>query len=71
MNTHTRKAWHVIGYTWNGSAYCPECAPDPETVNKYGDTPAPVFVSDEFYLECESTGEQRPYTCHTCGTEIE
>ena len=71
MNTHTGKAWHVIGYTWIGCAYCPDCLPEPHHPDHNGNTPQPVFVSDEFYLECPSTGEQRPYTCETCGTEIE
>jgi hypothetical protein len=31
MNNYARKAWAIIGYTWNGAAYCPECAPNPDT----------------------------------------
>jgi hypothetical protein len=70
MNTYARKAWHVIGYTWNGAAYCPDCAPNPETVNQHGDTPAPVFAVDEFYLIDPETGEHTPHTCDTCRNPI-
>lgn len=71
MNRYARKAWHIIGYTWNGAAYCPDCAPDEHTENKYEETPQPVFAVDPFYLTNPETGEQTPYPCDTCGTEIE
>lgn len=70
MNNYARKAWTIIGYTWNGAAYCPDCAPDPEAVNQHGDTPAPIFASDEHYLIDPTTGEHTPYPCDTCHAEL-
>jgi hypothetical protein len=70
MNTYARKAWQIIAYTWNGAAYCEPCAPHPESVGEYGDTPAPVFVSDEFYMIDPDTGEHTPHTCDTCHAPI-
>lgn len=61
MRTYYRKAWEVIGYTANGSAYCVTCARvlglidladrDPQVwadwaPRSLGDQPRPVFVSD-------------------------
>jgi hypothetical protein len=71
MNRYARKAWEVIGHTWNGAAYCPPCSPHPDTTGEYGDTPKPVFVSDEFYITDPETGEHTPHTCDTCHAPIE
>ena len=70
MNTYYRKAWQIIGYTWNGTAYCEPCAPNPEAVNQHGETPAPIFAIDEQYIDPE-TGEHSPHTCDTCHEPIE
>jgi hypothetical protein len=51
-----RKAWEVIAYTFNGCAYCPQCADNLPTRNEQGDSPTPVFLSDEF----------DGHTCDTC-----
>ena len=66
MTTHhtpipRRRAWDVIAYTFNGSAYCPECAPSPLTRNGSGESPYPVFVSDEF----------EDHSCDVCHEPIE
>jgi hypothetical protein len=51
-----RKAWEVVGYTFNGSAYCPDCTNDHLYEN--GDAPAPVFVSDDYEgMTCDKCGE--------------
>lgn len=71
MNNYTQKAWTVIGYAWNGSAYCPECLPEPHHENQHGEIPAPIFTSDEFYLIDPKTNEQTAYPCDTCGQPIE
>jgi len=71
VTTYARKAWHVIAYTWNATAYCPECAPNPDTPNEHGNKPHPVFVSDEFYNIDPDTGEHTPHTCDTCRQPIE
>ena len=54
--TPYRKAWEVIGYTFDGCAYCPQCADNLPTRNEQGDSPTPVFLSDEF----------DGHTCDTC-----
>lgn len=54
--TPYRKAWEVIGYTFDGCAYCPQCADNLPTRNEQGDSPVPVFL-----------GEYLGYsTCDTC-----
>ena len=45
MTRYYVKHWHVIGHTWNGSAYCLEHSPNPNATNQHGDTPAPIFAS--------------------------
>jgi len=54
QNTYYRKAWTVVGYTFNGEVYCLECVAytDPTvTGDSLTDTrfdqPAAVFASDE------------------------
>ena len=55
MNTmYGRKAWEVIGYTYEGSVYCPECVAytDPTITGESAtdnrtDKPAPIFSSDK------------------------
>jgi hypothetical protein len=51
------KADTVIGYTYNGDVYCPECVAytDPivtgdDVLDTRSDNPKPVFISDD-YLE--------------------
>ena len=51
-----RKAWEVVGVTFNGSAYCPAHAPQFYTYHQ--DAPAPVFVSDDYAgMTCDECGE--------------
>jgi len=55
MNTmYGRKAWEVIGYTYEGGVYCPECVAytDDSVVGNAmtgvkPDSPAPIFSSDK------------------------
>ena len=61
-----RKAWTVIGYTYEGSVYCTECEAytDPTVTGESAtdtrtDKPAPIFLSDDIPSEwacvvCES-----------------
>jgi hypothetical protein len=54
QNTYYRKAWTVIGYTFEGDVYCPECVAytDPTVtgdslIDTRVDQPSAVFASDE------------------------
>jgi len=66
-----RKAWEVVAWTYCGAVYCPECAPAENTINEQGETPAPVFLSDEFYIENPDTGDRAPYPCDKCQEPID
>jgi hypothetical protein len=56
MNRYARKAWEVVGSTFDGSAYCPEHTPN--DITRAGDMPAPVFVSDDTAgMTCDECGE--------------
>lgn len=62
---YLRKAWEVVGYTYEGAVYCPECVAytDPEVTGDTGtrvDDPAPVFVSDDY----------AGMTCEVCTNEL-
>lgn len=62
---YTRKAWEIVGYTYEGGAYCPECVAytDPQITGDKGeriDEPAPVFVSDDY----------KGRMCEVCHSEI-
>lgn len=62
-----RKAWTVIGYTYEGNVYCVECEAytDPTITGESStdtrtDKPAPVFLSDDVPADwacvvCESS----------------
>lgn len=71
MTRHYVKHWQLIGHTWNGTAYCLEHSPNPNATNQHGDTPAPIFAGDEFYITNPDTNEPTPYPCDTCGQPIE
>ena len=45
------KSYDVVGYTRDGAAYCPGCAPDPENMD-------PIFVGSEwdYYPTCDTCG---------------
>ena len=52
--TYGRKAWEIIGYTYEGGVYCPECVDytDPTITGESAtdnrtDKPHPIFVSDK------------------------
>ena len=54
ITTYGRKAWEVIGYTFEGGVYCPECVAytDPTITGESAtdnrtDKPHPIFVSDK------------------------
>jgi hypothetical protein len=75
VNGYARKAWEIIGYTFQGDAYCPGCAVDmgeleTDVGNYSEDRPHPVFVSDSFGWE-DDDGEQHPYSCGRCSAVIE
>lgn len=73
MRTYYPKAWAIVGYTYNGAAWCADCAHNegikewadrPADVwavmpAKFGDQPRPVFVSDlsDELLSCDSCRE--------------
>lgn len=74
MTAYARKAWDVIGFTFNGAGYCAECGETLPPENKYGDKPQPIFASDEFYItyeEYDGTVSYRSYSCDSCGEDIE
>lgn len=51
-----RKAWEVVGSTFDGSAYCP--AHMPNYTDRFGNEPVPVFVSDDYQgMTCAECGE--------------
>jgi len=60
------KAWEIMGFTHEGSVYCPQCAPVlfPESMlldAEGGENPTvPVFAVDEYPV----------WSCDRCGTEI-
>ena len=63
-----RKAWTVIGYTFEGNVYCVECEAytDPTVTGASAtdtrvDLPAPVFISDDAPLD---------WTCVVCESSI-
>ena len=67
-NTYAPKAWDVVGYTYEGSVYCPECVfyTDPtvtgeSSVDTRVDMPAPIFNSDEV---------PEDWTCVVCESGI-
>jgi hypothetical protein len=67
-NTYAPKAWDVVGYTYEGNVYCPECVfyTDPRvtgesSVDTRVDAPAPVFNSDEIPSD---------WTCVVCESSI-
>jgi len=61
----------IIAYTWNGAAYCEPCSPPHwQFLGEERDTPAPVYLSDEFYMINPETGEHTPHTCDTCHAPI-
>lgn len=47
------KAWAIVAMTWEGCAYCADCAhywPTYEDIYDWAeDCPSPVFASDELY----------------------
>ena len=61
-NTSMRKAWYILGYTFNGGYLCRECASetlnddsflDPYTADEHDDF-GPIFHSDvDEELECD------------------
>jgi len=63
-----RKAWTVIGYTYEGSVYCTECEAytDPTVTGESAtdnriDKPAPIFLSDDVPSD---------WTCIVCESSI-
>lgn len=67
-NTYAPKAWDVIGHTYEGSVYCPECVSytDPRVTGESStdtrvDLPAPIFNSDEVPSD---------WTCVVCESGI-
>ena len=67
-NLYAPKAWDVVGHTYEGSVYCPECVfyTDPtvtgeSSVDTRVDMPAPVFSSDEV---------PEHWTCVVCEASI-
>ena len=64
------KAWEVIGYTYEGSVYCPECVAytDPtitgaSATDNRKDKPAPIFSSDSADLPSD-------WVCEVCSKGI-
>lgn len=58
MIAYYRKAWDVVGHTFDGDAYCRECSELLPTCNGAGDAPAPVFASDDVHgLTCRICAE--------------
>lgn len=54
--SYARKAWEVVGHTFDGSAYCPDHTPN--DITPVGDMPAPIFVSDDYQgMTCDECGE--------------
>ena len=43
MTTYAKKFWEVIGYTYEGEVYCPDCAPEVE------EDRGSIFPTDEGY----------------------
>ena len=66
-NTYAPKAWHVLGFTYEGSVYCAECVyytnpviTGESSIDTRENEPAPIFGSDEIpsdwaCLVCESS----------------
>jgi hypothetical protein len=49
---HYGRAWQIIAMTWDGAAYCADCAydwPTWEYDHDWVECPVPVFASDELY----------------------
>lgn len=45
---HWGKAWRIVGMTWQGSAYCDDCAGEwPTYEHDLIEGPEPVFASDD------------------------
>lgn len=45
---HVGKAWSIVAMTWQGSAYCADCAGGwPTYEHDLWEGPAPVFASDD------------------------
>lgn len=73
VRTYYPKVWAVVGYSYNGAAWCVDCAhaegiqewaDRPADVwavmpAKFGDQPRPVFVSDlsDDLMSCDSCRE--------------
>jgi hypothetical protein len=59
-NTYAPKAWHIVGFTYDGATYCTECVAytDPTVTGESPtdtrvDMPAPIFISDDHgYHKC-------------------
>lgn len=54
-----RQAWHVVGHTYEGAAYCLDCCTN--EADDYGNKPAPIFASDDHGGMC----------CDNCGKVID
>jgi hypothetical protein len=58
MIAYYRKAWDVVGHTFDGDAYCRDCSELLPAATAAGDAPAPVFASDNVHgLACRICGE--------------
>jgi len=58
MIAYYRKAWDVVGHTFDGDSYCRDCSELLPAANVAGDAPAPVFASDDARgLACRICGE--------------
>jgi len=62
MDTLMRKAWSIVGYTYEGAYYCFACverkAIDPKPAVR--DEPSPVFLSDDGIHETQVMERDRP-----------
>lgn len=54
-----RNGWTVIGYTYAGGVYCPDCCPP--SITGGDDDPRPLFASDDL---------PNGWGCDECGKEI-
>lgn len=55
---HWGKAWRIVAMTWEGSAYCADCAHEwPTYEDTLEESPIPVFASDERFGDpCDECG---------------
>ncbi len=60
MDTLMRKAWSIVGYTYEGAYYCFACVERKAIDHKPAvqDEPSPVFLSDEHDFTCEKCGRR-------------